>query len=71
MKVSMKNLNEILEPHGLELVKGAGYFYFMELDGCDVVRVPDSIYVYALNQGDWFFWENLMSEAIIQSKEEY
>ena len=71
MKVSIKNLNKILEPHGLELIKGYGYFYFSELDGCDVARIPDSIYVYALNQGDWFFWENLMSEAIIQSKEEY
>jgi len=69
MKVTMKNLNALLKPHGLEFVKGAGYFYFMELDNCDVKRIPDSIYIYALKQGNWEYWEREMQDAIKQSKE--
>lgn len=65
----MKNLNTLIAPHGLEFIKGEGYFYFMELDNHEVNTVPDSIYVYALNQAPWEFWEKLMQEAIKQSKE--
>ena len=67
MKVTMKNLNDLLKPHGLEFVKGEGYFYFQELDGCSVKTIPDSIGVYALRQGTWQQWERDMQDAIKQS----
>ena len=70
MRVTMKNLNDLLKPHGLGLFKGEGYFYFQELDGCSVNTIPDSIGVYALRQGTWQQWERDMQDAIKQSKGE-
>ena len=70
MRVTMKNINSILKPHGLEFIKGNGYFYFMELDGCKVDTIPESILVYALNQQTWKQWESDMEDAIQQSKGE-
>ena len=70
MRVTMNNLNALLKPHGLELVKGNGYFYFAELEGCQVKNIPDSIYCHALNHGTWKQWERDMEDAIEQSKRE-
>ncbi len=68
MRVTMKNLNAILKPHGLEFVKGNGYFYFASLKGCEVNTIPESILVYALRQQTWKQWENDMECAIKQSQ---
>lgn len=68
MRVTMKNLNALVKPHGLEFVKGEGYFYFVELDGSQVNNIPDSIPVYALRQQTWTEWERDMQDAIKQSK---
>ena len=68
MRVTMKKLNAIVAPHGLEFVKGRGYFYFMELEGCEVKNIPDSIFVYSLAHQTWEQWENDMRDAIGQSQ---
>ncbi len=70
MKVTMKNLNAILKPHGLEFVKGRGYFYFVELEGYEVNTVPESIMVYALRQQTWKEWKHDMEDAVKQSIKE-
>ena len=69
-RVNLKNLNALLKPHGLEMIKGKGYFYFMELEGCSLKNIPKSIYCNSMNQGTWEQWEQDIKEAIKQSKME-
>ncbi len=71
MRVTMNNLNALLKPHGLEIVKGDGYFYFHRLLGCQVKNIPNSIYCHALSQGTWKQWKRDMEDAIEQSKLDY
>ena len=72
MRVTMKKLNAIVAPHGLEFVKGRGYFYFtlgeLYVNGEPKV-IPDSIYVYALGHQTWQQWEKDMHDAIRESME--
>ena len=79
MRVTMKKLNAIVAPHGLEFVKGRGYFYFTfrppesvtQWENCTSIPkvIPDSIYVYALGHQTWEQWEKDMHDAIRESME--
>jgi hypothetical protein len=45
MAKSIAQINKAIFPHGFELVKGAGYFYFWPLLGAPLdIDTPPSIY---------------------------
>lgn len=47
--MTIARLNKKIAPLGIECVKDAGYFYFMELDGTPFERIPASVYVPRFN----------------------
>ena len=43
--MTIATLNKKIAHLGIECVKGAGYFYFMELEGTPFEHIPSSVYV--------------------------
>lgn len=61
MRLTIANVNKAIAAEGLEieLVKGAGYFYFAPLNPDDFLDAP-SVMVYALSHSTFAEW---MAEA--------
>lgn len=65
-KFTIAQLNKEIAHHGVELVKGRGYFYFASLDDrCIAERAqPASIYVYAFNHADAAWWRSSVNHEL-------
>ena len=55
-RVTVKNINAAIATHGVEIVKGCGYFYFAALPGAPMDQ-PEIDSVYTMRLSDLTFAE--------------
>ena len=53
-RFSIKQINAAIAPLGVELIKGKGYFYLLDLETGE--QVGESIMIYALNHASLEWW---------------
>jgi hypothetical protein len=71
-KFNIKTLNAEIAKHGVELVKGEGYFYFASLDDRCIAQAKDleSIYVCHFNQMTPAQWRSTVAASILDATTE-